>query len=120
MRQNKIRQFAPPSPYMHLRSLLDIPDGNLAIQVCGTTQDVAVLSRAQCLDAVSVGLQLFCHTAALWVHHHHQTSHLPLILTCDITIAAHPHLRGGHRGWAAIKNAHLLCLSILKHTWFLT
>lgn len=85
----------PFSLHVHLRSLLDIPDGNLAIQVCGTTEDVAVLSRAQCLDAVSVGLQLLCHTAALWVHHHHQTSQLPLILTCDITaaIAAHPYLK---------------------------
>lgn len=82
---------------MHFRSLLNIPDGNLAITVCGTAQDVAVLSRAQCLDAVCVGLQLFCHSAALWVHHHHQTSHLTVILTWDIApaIAAHPHLKRG-------------------------
>lgn len=31
-----------------------------------------------------------------------------------------PETRGGHRGQAALKNGHLPCLPILKHTWFLT
>lgn len=77
------------------RSLLNIPDGDLAIKVCGRAQYVAVLHRAEGLDAVCVGLQLFCHSAALWVHHHHQTFHLTVTLTCDTApaIAAHPYLK---------------------------
>lgn len=85
----------PPLPAHIFRSLLNIPDGNLAIKVCGRAQYVAVLSRAECLDAVCVGLQLFSHGTALWVHHHHQTFHLTATLTCDTApaIAAHPYLK---------------------------
>lgn len=38
-------QWLPPP-------LLDFPDGDLAISACRATEDVSVLSRAKCLDAV--------------------------------------------------------------------
>lgn len=79
------------------KTLLNIPDGNLAIMACGAAQYVAILSWAECLDAVRVGLQLFCHSVALKIYHHHQTSHLTVTLTCPTApaIAAHPYLKGG-------------------------
>lgn len=72
--------------------LLNIPDSNLAIMACGAAQYVAILSWAECLDAVRVGLQLFCHSVALKIHHHHQTSHRTITLTCLTApaITAHP------------------------------
>lgn len=44
--------------YLHLcirllfLSLLHLPDGNLAIMTRRTTEDVAILKRAECLNAV--------------------------------------------------------------------
>lgn len=79
------------------KSLIIIPDDNLAIMMCGAAQNVAILSWAECLDVVRVGLQLFCHSVALKIHHHHQTSYLTITLTCPSTpaIAARPYLKGG-------------------------
>lgn len=79
------------------KSLLNIPDGNVAVMACGAAQNVAILGWAECLDAVRVGLQLFCHSVALKIHHHQQTSHLTLTLTCPTApaITAHPYLKGG-------------------------
>lgn len=80
-----------------LLPLFNFPDGNLAIPLCRATQDIAILSRAQCLDAVWMGLQLFGHSVALWVHHKHLTSQLTVTLTWDTASAptTHPYLMGG-------------------------
>ncbi len=82
---------------LRLCSLLHFPDGDLAIMARRATQDIAILSRAERLDAVWMGLQLLCHSVALWVHHQHLTSQLTVTLTSNTASAAtaHPDLRGG-------------------------
>lgn len=72
--------------------LLNIPNSNLAIMARGAAQYVAILSWAECLDAVCVGLQLFCHSVALKIHHHHQTFPWTVTLPCPTApaITAHP------------------------------
>ena len=101
----------PPSLHMYpplsfstaflcLCSLLHFPDGDLAIAACRATQDVAILGRAERLDAVWVSVQLLRHSVALGVHHQHLTPHLTvaLISGCVLATAAHPDLRQGGGG----------------------
>lgn len=85
--------------FLCLCSLLNFPDGDLAIAPRRAAQDVAILGRAEGLDAVRVGLQLLWHSVALWVQYQHLTSQLTVTLTSDTARAAtaNPDLRGGER-----------------------
>lgn len=75
-------------------SLLHLPDGDLAVSPGGAAQDVAVLGRAQCLDAVCVSLQLLGDSVALWLHDQQLASLLTATRSggAASTTAAHPHL----------------------------
>lgn len=83
-------------PYL-ASSLLHFPDGDLSIMACRATQDVAVLSWAEGLNAVWMCLQLLRHGLALCVHHQHLTSQLIVTLASNTTptTTAHPDLRRG-------------------------
>lgn len=81
---------------LRLCSLLDFPDGDLAVTARRATQDVAILCRAERLDTVRMGLQLLFHSVGLWINHQHLTSQLTVTLTPDTTLATttYPDLRG--------------------------
>lgn len=87
---------------------LDFPNGDLAVTPCWAAQNVAILSWAECLDAVWMSLKFFCHSVALWIHHQHLTPQLTVPMTSNTTPAttAHPNLWGGQsrqaeadKGW---------------------
>lgn len=89
--------YVANAPHFYLSSLLNFPDGDLAIAPCRATQDITILGRTERLNDVQMGLQLLCHSVGLCVHHQHLTSQLTITVTSNIApaTAAHPYLRGG-------------------------
>lgn len=87
--------------FLRLCSLLDFPDGDLAVTARRATKDIAILHRAERLDTVRMGLQLLWHSVGLWIHHQHLTSQLTFTLTSDTALATttHPDLRGAEDSW---------------------
>lgn len=71
--------------------LLYFPDGDFAITFSRATEYIAVLSRAQSLNAVRVSLQLLLHTAALRVQHQNPPTYVAQSRTTAMT--AHPDLQ---------------------------
>lgn len=82
------------SLFFFIASLLNFPDGDFAVSPGGAAQDIAVLGRAQCLDAVCVSLKLLGDSVALWVHHQQLASLLTATPSSGAAsaTAAHPDL----------------------------
>lgn len=70
--------------------LLNFPDADFAVLLRGSTEHVAIFSRAQSLNAVGVCDQLLLHRVTVRVHH----VDLPAGFSCGAaTVTTHPDLR---------------------------